>query len=42
LFVSNWDDALQALQQFHRAETKVAVLPDGEIQYFLSQIEERI
>lgn len=42
LFVSNWDDALQALQQFHRAETKVAVLPNGEIQYFLSQIEERI
>lgn len=39
LFVSNWDDALQALQQFHRVETKVAVLPNGEIQYFLSQIK---
>ncbi len=41
LFVNNWDDALQALQQFHRAETKVAVLPNAEIQYFLSQIKER-
>jgi hypothetical protein len=41
LFVNNWDDALQALQQFHRAETKVAVLPNAEIQYFLSQIKEK-
>jgi nickel-dependent lactate racemase len=41
LFVSNWDDALQALQQFHPTETKVAVLPNAEIQYFLSQIEEK-
>jgi len=41
LFVNNWDDALQTLQQFHRAETKVAVLPNAEIQYFLSQIKEK-
>jgi len=41
LFVHSWDDALQALQQFHRAGTKVAVLPNAEIQYFLSQVEER-
>jgi len=33
LFMNNWDDALRALQEFHRAETKVAVLPNAEIQY---------
>jgi len=41
LFANNWDDTIQALQQFHRAETKVAVLPNAEIQYFLSQIKEK-
>jgi nickel-dependent lactate racemase len=41
LFLNNWDEVLQALQQFHRAETKVAVLPNAEIQYFLSQIKAR-
>lgn len=35
-FVDNWDDALEALQQSHRAENRVAVLPNVEIQYFLS------
>ena len=41
LFVNNWDKAIQALQQFHRAGTKVAVLPSAEIQYFRSQIKEK-
>lgn len=41
LFVNNWDEAIQALQQFHRAGTKVAVLPSAEIQYFRSQIKEK-
>ncbi len=41
LFIHSWDEVLQALQQFHRAENKVAVLPNAEIQYFLSQIKAR-
>jgi nickel-dependent lactate racemase len=41
LCVNNWDEAIQALQQFHRAGTKVAVLPNAEIQYFRSQIKEK-
>jgi len=40
-FVNNWGEAIQALQQFHPAGTKVAVLPSAEIQYFLSQIKEK-
>ena len=39
LFVHSWGDVLRALQQFHRAEAKVAVLPNAEIQYFLSQVK---
>jgi len=34
LFMDNWDDVLQALQESHGAGTKVAVLPNAEIQYF--------
>ena len=41
LFVNNWDDALQVLQQFHSVETKVAVLANAEIQYFRSQLKEK-
>jgi len=33
LFMNNWDDALQALQEFHGASTRVAVFPSAEIQY---------
>jgi nickel-dependent lactate racemase len=39
LFLHNWGDVLRALQQFHQAETKVAVLANAEIQYFLSQVK---
>jgi hypothetical protein len=39
LFLHNWGDILRALQQFHQAETKVAVLANAEIQYFLSQVK---
>jgi len=41
LFIHSWDEVLQALQQFHRAETKVAVLANAEIQYFRSQLKEK-
>ena len=32
LFMNNWDDALQAVQEFHGASTKVAVFPNAEVQ----------
>ena len=34
LFMSNWDDVLQALQEFNGAEAKVAIYPNADIQYF--------
>ena len=33
LFMSNWNDVLRFLQEFHGANAKVAVYPDAEIQY---------
>lgn len=33
LFVNRWDDVLQALQQSHGDNAKVAVYPDADIQY---------
>ncbi len=33
LFLHRWNDVLQVLQEFHGADTKVAVYPNAEIQY---------
>jgi len=33
LFVQKWDDVLQALQESHGADTRVAVYPNADIQY---------
>jgi len=33
LFIHKWDEVLHVLQQSHRADTKVAVYPNPEIQY---------
>ena len=33
LFLHRWDDVLQVFQEFHGADTKVAVYPNAEIQY---------
>lgn len=33
LFMSNWDEVLGVLQQFHGDNTKVAVYPNADIQY---------
>ena len=33
LFMNRWDDVLQLLQELHRADAKVAVYPNAEIQY---------
>jgi len=34
LFMSSWDDVLQALQERHGADATVAVFPNADIQYF--------
>ncbi len=36
LFMDDWGDVLKALEKFHPAETRVAVLPSAEIQYCVS------
>jgi nickel-dependent lactate racemase len=33
LFLHNWDDVLQGLQESHGADTRVAVYPNADIQY---------
>ena len=33
LFLHSWDNVLQLLQEFHGADTKVAVYPNADIQY---------
>jgi len=33
LFLHSWDNVLQVLQEFHGADTKVAVYPNADIQY---------
>ena len=34
LLLSNWSDVIQALQEFHGANAKVAVYPSADLQYF--------